>query len=328
MRPGRRNLITDVAGIMVGQAEDHRIRTGVTVLSAAAPFTAGVHVMGGAPGTRDTALLAPDKLVQKVEALVLSGGSVYGLDAASGVAEAMRAEGRGFVFGDIAVPVTPGAVIFDLVNGGDKDWPVNPYPALGKSAYAARGEEFALGSHGAGTGGRAGTLKGGTGSASLVLESGLTVGALVAVNSVGGVVGDRAGRFHAAPFEFGEEFGGMGAPQEHDPGREPERPGVGENTAIAIVATDAALTKAEATRMATAAHDGIARAILPSHTPHDGDLVFAVSTGQRPMADPALDPMLLGHAAAVALSRAVARAVWEAEARPGDLLPTWRSRFG
>jgi len=330
MRPGKRNLITDVAGLVVGQAEDHRIRTGVTVLTADRPFTTGVHVMGGAPGTRDTALLAPDKLVEQVEALVLSGGSVFGLDAAQGVAEALRAEGRGFVFGNIAVPVTPGAVIFDLMNGGDKDWAENPYPALGRAAYAARARDFGIGTHGAGTGGRAGTLKGGTGSASLVLENGLSVGALVAINSVGEVVGDETGRFWAAPFEFDGEYGGLGQPRGHDPSAEPQlpRPEPGENTVVAIVATDATLTKAQATRMATAAHDGIARAILPSHTPFDGDLVFAVSTGEKHMPDPGLDPLLLGHAAAIALSRAVGRAVWEAETRPGDVLPSWQSRFG
>jgi len=328
MRPGKRNLITDVAGLLVGQAEDHRIKTGVTVVTADKPFTAGVHVMGGAPGTRDIALLDPDKLVQEVDALVLSVGSAFGLDAASGVAAEMRNAGRGFVFGDISVPVTPGAVIFDLVNGGDKNWEVNPYPALGRAAYQARGEDFAIGTAGAGTGGRAGTLKGGTGSASLVLESGITVGALVALNSVGNAVGDGEGRFWAAPFEFGAEFGGLGTPQGHDPAAEPKRPGAGHNTAIAVVATDAVLTKAQATRMATAAHDGIARAILPSHTPFDGDLVFAVSTGVRPLADPAADQLLLGHAAAVALSRAIARAAWEARAEPGDVLPTWQYLYG
>ncbi len=327
MRPGRRNLITDVAGLVVGHAQSDSIKSGVTVLTGARPFTAAVHVMGGAPGTRETDLLAPDKLVQEVDALVLSGGSAFGLDAASGVADALVAAGRGFAVGTARVPIVPAAILFDLLNGGDKDWGTNPYAALGHAAYDACGPHFALGTAGAGAGAAAGPLKGGLGSASLVLDSGLTVGALVAVNALGAVA-DETGAFWAAPWEMAGEFGNRGLPRDFDPTVERDLPGLaGQNTTIAIVATDAALTQAQATRMAVAAHDGMARAIQPSHTPFDGDLVFAAATGEKPLTDPLADPLKLGHAAAVALSRAIARGVFEAAIAPGDPLPTWAQGF-
>jgi D-aminopeptidase len=328
MRPGGRNLITDVAGLRVGNAEDHRIRTGATVLVGDRPFTAAVHVMGGAPGTRETDLLAPDKLVQEVDALVLSGGSAFGLDAASGVADGLRAMGRGFDVGGQRVPIVPGAILFDLLNGGDKDWVENPYKALGRAALEVAHEDFALGTLGAGTGAMVHDLKGGLGSASVVLESGITVGALVAVNALGRVtVGDGA-PFWAAPWEMGGEFGGLGLPLGFEPAAEPVMmKRAGEATTIAIVATDAALSQAQALRMATAAHDGMARAIVPSHTPFDGDLVFAAATGARPLTDPNNDPFLIGHAAATCLARAIARGVFSATARAGDLTPTWQMRY-
>lgn len=328
MKPGKRNLITDVAGLRVGNASDAAVKTGATVLLGDAPFVAAVHVMGGAPGTRETDLLAPDKTVQQVDALVLAGGSAFGLDAASGVADGLRAMGRGFDVGGQKVPIVPGAIVFDLINGGDKDWDENPYKALGRTALADAGEEFALGSVGAGTGATTAGLKGGLGSASLVLDCGITVGALVVVNAVGHVTGPD-GRFWAAPWEFGGEFGGRGPVTGFDPGEEPRtKANMGENTTIAIVATDAKLTQAEATRLATAAHDGMARAIHPSHTPMDGDLVFAAATGAREIADPVVDPLMIGHAAATCLARAIARGVHAARPAPGDLLPTWQARFG
>lgn len=329
MRPGPRNLITDVAGLKVGNAEDHGVRTGVTVLLGERPFVAAVHVMGGAPGTRETDLLAPDKLVQEVDALVLSGGSAFGLDAASGVVEGLRAMGRGFPVGDMRVPIVPGAILFDLMNGGRKDWLENPYGTLGRRALAAAEEDFALGTAGAGTGATTEGLKGGLGSASAVLENEITVGALVAVNALGSVTVGRGPEFWAAPWELAGEFGGLGVAHAFNPEQEPEpKKRLGEATTIAIIATDAALTRAQLQRMATAAHDGMARAIVPSHTPFDGDLVFAAATGARPLADPVADPFRLGHAAASCLARAIARAVHAAEARKGDLMPTWRARFG
>ncbi len=326
MTPGERNLITDVPGLRVGNASDNRVKTGASVLVGDAPFTAAVHVMGGAPGTRETDLLAPDKTVQEVDALVLSGGSAFGLDAASGVADALREAGRGFQVGDQRVPIVPGAILFDLINGGEKDWESPPYKALGRAALDAADHDFALGSHGAGTGAITATLKGGLGSASLVLDNGMTVGALVAVNPVGNVAGPN-GAFWANPWEFGGEFGGRGPVTGFDPGA-PLVTKLTPNTAttIAIVATDARLTQAQATRMATAAHDGIARAIQPSHTPLDGDLVFAAATGAKPLTAPEIDPMRLGHAAATCLARAIARGVYHATPAPGDLMPTWTAR--
>lgn len=327
MQPGAKNLITDVAGLRVGHAQDARLRSGVTVLTAERPFTAAVHVMGGAPGTRETDLLAPDRLVQQVDALVLSGGSAFGLAACDGVMDGLRAMGRGFPVGPMRVPIVPGAILFDLLNGGDKDWTANPYPALGRSALHAASTDFALGSAGAGYGAMTGRWKGGLGSASVILASGVTVGALVAVNALGSVTMGDGPEFWAHPFEMGTEFGGLGAGR-HDPTAEPPpTKRRGEATTIAIVATDATLSQAECQRMATAAQDGMARAIVPSHTPLDGDLVFAVSTGARPVADPIADSFAIGHAAACCLARAIARAVYLADPIPGDVQPAWRRRF-
>lgn len=329
MKPGPRNLITDVAGLRVGNAQDARLKSGVTVLTADAPFTAAVHVMGGAPGTRETDLLSPDRLLQQVDALALSGGSAFGLDAASGVMAGLLATGRGFPVGPARVPIVPAAILFDLLNGGEKDWlegAPNPYPALGRAALDAAGPEFALGSFGAGTGALTDGLKGGLGSTSAVLSNGVTVGALVAVNALGSVVAGDGPQFWAAPWEMVDEFGGLGLPHLANPGYEPQPvKRRGEATTIAIVATDAALTKAQ--RMAIAAHDGIARAIVPSHTPYDGDLVFAAATGAHPLPESDVDGFLLGHAAACCLARAIARAVWLATPAPGDVAPTWAQRF-
>lgn len=324
VRPGPLNLITDVAGLRVGQAQDDRLKSGVTVAVGDAPMVAGICVMGGAPGTRESDLLAPDRMVQAVDAVVVSGGSAFGLDAAGGVVDGLRAMGRGFAVGAARVPIVPGAILFDLLNGGDKGWTVNPYPALGRAALAGAGRVIALGSAGAGTGATVAGLKGGLGSAS-VLVGGVTVGALVAVNAVGGVTVGEGPHFWAAPFEMDAEFGGLGMAPAAPAGLAMARKRLGEATTIAIVATDATLTKAQATRMATAAHDGIARAVVPAHTPHDGDLVYALSTGRTML--PEGGDLLLGHAAATCLSRAIARAVWHAAPAPGDLLPCWRARF-
>ncbi|WP_050525939.1 P1 family peptidase [Pseudorhodobacter aquimaris] len=329
MRPGPRNLITDVSGLYVGNTACPQLRSGVSVLLGDAPFTAAVHVMGGAPGTRETDLLAPDKLVQQVDALVLAGGSAFGLDACSGVADGLAAMGRGFAVGDVRVPIVPGAIMFDLLNGGDKAWERNPYGDLGSAALEARSTDFGPGTVGAGFGAATGRLKGGLGSASAVLGNGMTVGALVVVNAIGAVTVGDGPHFWAAPWELGDEFGGLGLPPAFDGGMEPlPQKQLGEATTIAIIATDAALTQAQAQRMAVAAHDGMARAIVPSHTPMDGDLVFAVSTGERPLGDPVADPFLLGHAGACVLARAIARGVYSAQRMAGDLQPSWHARFG
>ncbi len=324
MHVGPRNLITDVAGLRVGNAQNVLLRSGATVLVGGAPFTAAVSVMGGAPGTRETDLLAPDRLVQQVDALVLSGGSAFGLDAASGVADGLRDMGRGFAVGAMRVPIVPGAILFDLLNGGAKDWSENPYKPLGRDALQSAAKDFALGTAGAGYGAMTGRWKGGLGSASVVLSSGLTVGALVAVNALGSVTVGEGRHFWAAPWEMEGEFGGLGLPAQFSPDDEPlPRKRLGEATTIAIVATDAVLTQAQAQRMATAAQDGMARAIVPSHTLLDGDLVFAASTGARPLVDPVADSFALGHAAACCLARAIARAVYLATPMPGDRQPAW-----
>ncbi len=328
MRPGPLNLITDIPGLRVGNADDPHLRSGVTVLTADRPFTAAVHLMGGSPGTRETDLLAPDRMVETVDAIFLSGGSAFGLDAGLGVMQGLREAGRGFPVGPIRVPIVPGAIVFDLLNGGDKDWRDSPYPALGRRAFDSAAQDFALGTAGAGFGAMTGTLKGGLGSASCRLPSGLTVGVLVVVNALGQATVGETAHFWAAPWEEGIEFGGLGsAPvQRHDAPL--PRKQLGEATTIAIVATDATLTKAQAQRMAVAAHDGMARALVPSHTPLDGDLVFSVATGAKPLQDPLTDPFQLGHAAATCLARAIARAVYLARSEPLDLQPTWQSRFG
>jgi L-aminopeptidase/D-esterase-like protein len=330
MRPGARNLITDVAGLRVGNAADARLKSGATVLVGDGPFTAAVHVMGGAPGTRETDLLSPERLVQEVDALVLAGGSAYGLDAGSGVADGLRAAGRGFRLGPALVPIVPGAILFDLLNGGDKDWDENPYRGLGRAALDAAAEDFALGTEGAGAGATVGDLKGGLGSASVVLDSGITVGALVAVNAVGSPLVAGGPHFWAAPFEIGAEFGGLGPAARGIGGAVPATKlsaRAGTATTIAIVATDAALSQAQATRMAVTAHDGMARALVPCHTPYDGDLVFAAATGAKLLPDGEMEPLLLGYAAATCLARAIARGVHAARAEPGDVLPTWADRF-
>jgi D-aminopeptidase len=329
LKAGPRNLITDVAGVLVGNADERPLKSGVTVLTSDRPFTAAVHVMGGAPGTRETDLLTPENTVEAVDALVLSGGSAFGLDAAGGVVAALRRQGRGFVAAGQAVPIVPAAILFDLANGGDKGWDASPYPALGEAAFAAAGAEFALGSQGAGTGALTATLKGGLGSASVLLADGTTVGALVAVNPIGEVTHGNGPHFWAAPFEIRAEFGGLGpAPKGPPPPMRLKGMGPGEATTIAIVATDAILTKAQAKRVAVAAHDGLARAIVPAHTPHDGDLVFAAATGRRALTDPAAGVLEIGHAASLCLARAIARAVFEASPSDGDPLPTWKDRFG
>ena len=327
MRPGPRNLITDVPGLRVGNAADARLKSGVTVLTADVPFLAGVDVRGGAPGTRETDLLAPGRTVQAIDALVLAGGSAFGLDAASGVADSLRAMGRGFAAGGVRVPLVPAAILFDLANRGDKDWTENPYRRLGAAALAAAEHDFTLGSEGAGTGAMTATLMGGLGSASFVTEAGTTVGALVAVNAFGSVIVPGTRAFWAGPWEIGDEFGGLGpvAARVELASPRPMKPGAGlaaESTTIGIVATDLALDKAGARRLAEMAHAGLARAIHPVHTPFDGDLLFGVSTGGRTGGP--LEELAVAHAAAVAVARAVARGVHAARPAPGNLLPCWR----
>lgn len=321
---GPKNLITDVAGLTVGNAEDAAALTGVTVVLADPPATSAVHIAGGAPGTRETDALAPQSLVEAADAVVFSGGSVYGLDAASGVTAWLGARGRGYAVGgvDIRAPIVPAAIVFDLGNGGDKNWgEAPPYAELGRRAAATASGDFHLGNAGAGLGAIAGALKGGLGSASIVAASGLAVGALVVANPVGSVVIPGTDRLWAAPYEVDSEFGGRGWPDATsslaagDPFAQSKLGALSAaaNTTIAVIATNAQLSRPELQRVAIMAHDGLARAIRPVHTPFDGDSVFALATGQIDLdADRQVAIAALGCLAADTLARAIARAVYEA----------------
>jgi len=323
IRPGPRNLITDVEGLRVGQSQDAAARTGVTVLIAGQPAAAVVDVRGGAPGTRETEALDPVSLVGMADAIVLSGGSVYGLDAASGVTAWLATQGRGFRVAPQAppAPIVPAAILFDLLNGGEKNWGATPpYRALGIEAAETASADFLLGNAGAGFGASAGIYKGGIGSASSVTDDGFTVGALAAVNSAGSPLIPGTDLFWAFPFELQNEFGGRAPagplpPFDLDlPADMKGAPKPGANTTIAIVATDAELSRIELKRVAIMAADGFARALRPVHTPFDGDIVFALSTAKRAIAEPrALNVMRLGHMAADCLARAIARGVYEAQ---------------
>ncbi|KXF77465.1 peptidase T4 [Paramesorhizobium deserti] len=334
MKHGPRNLLTDVGGLRVGNALDVRIKSGVTAILCDNPATAAVHVMGGAPGTRETDLLEPHNTVEAVNALVLSGGSAFGLDAASGVQAALRERGIGFEVGGYRVPIVPAAILFDLRNGGDKDWGrYPPYRELGYQAVENATQDFAIGTAGAGTGALVSGLKGGLGSASTVLDNGITIGALAAANAMGSVTIGQSRHFWAAPFEIGAEFGGLGLPHPLPADATDIRlkfrdPAPLENTTIAVIATDAILTKAQAKRLATAAHDGFARAIWPAHTPFDGDLVFALATGTGGAAPQIEDFIDLCAAAASTMARAIARGVHAAQPAENDPFPVWKARSG
>lgn len=327
-----RNLITDVAGVRVGHAHDARVASGVTAIVFDQPAVASSDVRGGGPGTRDTELLEPVATVERVDAFVLSGGSAFGLDASSGVQAWLAEHGRGFAVGGTHVPIAPGAILFDLNNGGDKNWGrFPPYRDLGYAAANAAVQEFALGNAGAGFGATTVNLKGGLGSASATTKDGITVGAIVAVNAVGSVTVGGTAHFWAAPFEQAKEFGGRGWPQPfpHDALALRTKGEAGASTTIATVATDAILSKAQAKRFAIMAQAGLVRAIYPVHTPLDGDVVFAAATGKKPLADPVYALAQLGALAANVLARAVARAVYEASALSfAGALPSWRDKFG
>jgi L-aminopeptidase/D-esterase-like protein len=323
-----RNLLTDVPGLTVGNVEDLRLGSGVTVIVFDRPAVASVSVLGGAPGGRDTDLLAPHNTVEAVDAIVLSGGSAFGLDAAGGVQAALREQGRGIAIGDVRVPIVCQAILFDLLNGGDKDWGrFSPYRDMGYAATNTVGGDFALGSVGAGAGATTATVKGGLGSASAVTSGGHTVAAIVAVNAVGAPTVGTGPHFWAAAFERNSEFGGRGLPASFDTALR-TKGGRGTGTTIGLVATDAVLSKAQALRLAIMAHDGLARAVLPAHAPLDGDTMFAAATGMRPMTDPARELTELGHLATQVMARAIARGVYEATALPvPSAQPSWRDRF-
>lgn len=326
-----RNSLTDIAGIRVGHAGDERLGSGVTAILFDRPVVASVDVRGGGPGTRETDLLDPSATVAAIDALSLSGGSAFGLDAAAGIVARLAETGRGFCVGGMRVPIVPGAILFDLLNGGDKDWGrFSPYRDLGYAAAVAAAEDFALGTVGAGLGARTANLKGGIGSASaLVPDRPFRVGALAAVNAFGRVTVGQGRQFWAAPFERDAEFGGLGfpSPVPADAFSWPREALPGTNTTLAVIATDAALTKAQAKRLAVTAQDGLARAIHPVHTPLDGDVVFAVSTGRLPLADPVGDLARIGAVAADTLARTVAIGVFSATRLPCLALPAWRDLY-
>ncbi len=332
-RPGPRNLITDVPGLVVGHATDERVRSGVSVLLCGADWVTGVDVRGGGPGTRETQVLSPENLVGRAHAVVLAGGSVFGLAAADGVAAALSVRDVGLHLrpGSPAIPIVPAAVLHDLSNGGDKAWGLEPpYRTLGISALGAAAPDFALGSVGAGRGARAGLVKAGIGSASIDLGNGLIVGALVALNSVGSALMPDGKTFWAWPFEADQEFGGGAAPgtkmDVSDPAPEESpllalgRLQAGGNTTLGVIACSAMLSTVECKRIAMMAHDGIARAVRPAHTPFDGDTIFAIASGAV-----ALVPDLprgihvgrIGSAAADCMARAIARAVYHSRTAGG-----------
>ena len=334
MKPGPKNSICDIAGLRVGNAQDETLKSGVSVLLCDQSYTASVAVHGGGPGTRDTELLSPENIVEGVDALVLSGGSAFGLDAASGAQAYLREMGRGFQVGSVNVPIVPGAILFDLTNGGNKDWgKFPPYRDLGYEATQNASSDFETGTIGAGIGAQVAGLKGGLGTASLKLENGITIGALVAVNAVGSPTIADTPNFHAAAFERNGEFGNLGwpdpVPENADALKIKFRKNLSaaSNTTIAIVATDAVLTKAQAKRLATAAHDGIAHAIWPAHTPLDGDLVFSVATGGSGITPEIEDWVDLGAHSASVLARAIARGIYDATPKTNELFPTWKEKF-
>lgn len=318
--------------LLVGHAHDEVLRSGVSIILCERPAVAAVHVMGAAPGTRDTELLSPENSVTHVDAIVLSGGSVFGLDAASGVTEVLRSQGRGFKVGDQNMPIVPSAILYDLSNGGDKSWQgVSPYMELGRTAIGNAKREFQIGGVGAGFGATTANLRGGFGYAETHLPDGVVVCAFVAVNAVGQVTMGSGPHFWAAPFEREQEFSGLGLPSMPDESISAvnlKNPGgraleSAENTTIGIVATNATLSKSGAKRLAMSAHDGYAHAIWPCHTPMDGDLIFALSTEEREN----VDLVHLNAAATSTMARAIAIGVYSTQPRADDTLPSWRSCF-
>jgi L-aminopeptidase/D-esterase-like protein len=320
-KSGRYNAITDISGIEVGHFTDPRILSGVTVVLAREGSVGGVDVRGGSPGTRETDLLSPVNRIERIDAVALCGGSAFGLDAAGGVMRFLEEKGIGHQAREgVLVPIVPAAVIFDLGRGEARG---RVTEASGYEACRlASGGRVPMGNVGAGTGAVSGGLKGGVGTASEVLEDGTTVGAIVVVNSSGSTVDTGTGGFYAHNLELEGEFGDL---REDMPARFFPRANLtwrrGQHTTIGVVATDTSLTKAQATKVAQMAHDGLARAIYPSHTMFDGDAVFTIATGESSSVgedssdkgdrDQALS--LLGASAADAVARAIVHAILAAE---------------
>jgi L-aminopeptidase/D-esterase-like protein len=330
-----KNRLTDIAGVRVGHADDAALASGVTAVLFDAPAVAAIDVRGGGPGTREGALLDVANTVERIDAIALSGGSAFGLEAGGGVQAWLAKQGRGLRIREALIPIVPGAICFDLLNGGDKQWGrFAPYRDLGYAAAAAATTHFALGSVGAGFGATTANFKGGLGSASATTPGGVKVAAIAVVNAVGTVTVGDGPWFWAAPFEIDGEFGGRGLPPSFTPDMLTMRLKGGpaatavENTTLAVVVTDAILTKSQAKRLAMIAQTGFARAIYPVHAPLDGDVVFAAATGEK-LVDPLFGLTELGMVAANVVARAIARGVYEATALPfPDALPAWKDRFG
>jgi len=320
---GPHNALTDVADLRVGHYTNPEAASGVTVVLCTEGAVAGVDVRGSAPGTRETDLLEPENLVEHVQAVVLSGGSVYGLAAADGVVRWLAEKGFGFPLeaGHVA-PIVPSAVLFDLGRGSAYVPPITDQWGIGACRSATHGP-VGTGCVGAGTGAVSGGIKGGLGTASRVLPSGVTVAALVAVNSLGSVIDAATGRPWEIRLEIESEFGDPGKRVKRLPPKPDGSPGT--NTTIGIVATDAGLSKAQARKIAQMAQDGLARAIRPAHTMFDGDTIFCMATGKKKMpetggffaASRAQSINAIGHAAADCMSRAIIRGVLSARSMAG-----------
>jgi L-aminopeptidase/D-esterase-like protein len=315
IRPGPRNALTDVAGLVVGNAEDQNARSGVTVVLAAPAARAAVDVRGGAPGTINTEALLPGGLIRAVDAVVLSGGSAFGLEAATGLMSWLRGRGRGFASWGSTIPIVVGAILFDLASGGDKDWAETPpYRRLAMQAADAAGASFALGNAGAGLGAMAGPYKGGLGTASARdAATGITVGALVAANPAGSPTMPGTPCFWSWHLEQDGELGVQSPPTRATGHAFETKRRIGQSTTIGIVATDAALDAGQLQRLAVMGQDGYAFAVRPIHTPFDGDTLFALSAGRIPLPDHPDALLRLGTIAADVVARAVARGVYAAE---------------
>lgn len=329
------NLLTDIAGVRVGHAGDAKVASGTTAIIFDAPAVAAIDIRGGGPGTREGALLDLASTIERIDAIALSGGSAFGIEAGGGIQAWLAEQGRGLRVREAVIPLVPGAILFDLLNGGDKAWGrFAPYRDLGYAAAVSAGTDFGLGSVGAGLGATTATFKGGLGSASAVTSSGVKVAAIVAVNAVGSATVGDGPWFWAAPFEENGEFGGRGLPPAFTPDMLKMRIKGGlaaserENTTIGVVVTDAVLTKPQAKRLAMVAHTGFARALYPVHAPTDGDVLFAAATCAKPI-EPVAGVTELGMIAANVVARAIARGIYSATALPfPGAQPAWQDRFG
>ena len=317
---GPKNSITDIDGFLVGNAQDDHIKSGVTVLTRSTSFRASVSILGGAPGTKETDLLSPDKIVENIDGIVLAGGSAFGLDASSGVMDCLRNQNRGFDTGAIKVPIVPSAILFDLKNGGFKEWSINPYRELGRNAFLKVSDNFEIGSLGAGCGATTSVVKGGLGTSSIFYGHRIKVGAIVAVNSVGSPC------FPGTNILFSDFYAKEDIAF--------ERPAInslinstklltGEATTLGIVCTNLDFNKNDLNRIATSAHSGIARAIEPSHTPFDGDIIFSATSGTQSIDSKHKDLMLACQLSALCVTQAVGNAIKAARRKKGDQLDCW-----